>query len=112
MKNRTDDKNSSLYEDICVHIFSASATLVGVCLTVIGIIRILISGKGTHTVADDLLVVDALIFLASCLLSYWALRARSMQRMYKVERIADFTFIIGLLLMVATCGFIAYTLVD
>jgi len=59
-------------ENMCVHIFSASSTLVGVCLTVIGIIRLIINQKGLNTLADDFLVVDALVFLGACLLSYWA----------------------------------------
>ena len=29
-----------LEEDVCIHIFTVSATLVGVCLTVIGIFQI------------------------------------------------------------------------
>jgi len=35
-----------LDEDICVHIFSVSATLIGVCLTVIGIIRVVLRCAG------------------------------------------------------------------
>lgn len=101
-----------LYENICVHIFSASATLVGVCLTVIGIIHILIHERGIDTLADDILVLDAIMFLSSCLLSYWALRSKTEQRLYKIERAADIIFIAGLLIMVIACGFITYALVD
>jgi len=93
-----------------VHIFTASAALVGVCLTVIGLIRVVIATSNVDTIADDLLAVDALLFLASCLLSYWALRTRSVRRMYRVERVADAIFIVGLLLMTTVCGVIAYAL--
>jgi hypothetical protein len=43
-------------------------------LTVIGLIRVVITLGRADTLADDLLAGDALLFLISCLLSYWALR--------------------------------------
>ncbi len=97
-----------LDEDTCLNIFTASAALMGVCLTVIGIIRIIITRDEINTIADDLLVVDTLVFLASCLLAYWALRARSAGRMRRVERAADVLFVLGLILMALVCGIITY----
>ncbi|WP_136513611.1 hypothetical protein [Geomonas edaphica] len=97
-----------LEEDISVHIFTASAAMVGVCLTVIGLVRVFITIKRVDTLADDILAVASLIFLTSCLLSYWALRTRKRQRMYRIERVADAVFIFGLLLMVVVCGIITF----
>ena len=99
-----------LEADISIHIFSASAALVGVCLTVIGLIRVVVATLNVDTFADNLLAIDALLFLGSCLLAYWALRTRSTGRMYGVERAADALFIAGLLLMTAVCSIIAYEL--
>lgn len=108
MQHARDKK--TLEEDISIHIFTASAALVGVCLTVIGLIRVVVATINVDTIADNLLAVDALLFLASCLLAYWALRTRSIRRMYRVERIADAIFIAGLLLMTGVCSIIAYEL--
>jgi hypothetical protein len=105
------DSRDHLEEDISIHIFTVSASLVGVCLTVIGIVRIVIGVKNINTIADDLLAVDAFIFLCSCLLSYWALRTRSKKRMHQVEHLADALFILGLVLMVTVCGLIVYVLI-
>jgi hypothetical protein len=102
------DSDSHLEEDISIHIFTASAAMVGVCLTVIGLLRVVITIRQINTLADDILAIDALVFLVSCLLSYWALRTRISRRMHRVERIADSVFILGLLLMVVVCGFIVY----
>ncbi len=99
-----------LAADICVHIFSVSAALVGVCLTVIGLLRVIIYTSKVETFVDDILAADAVIFLLSCLLSYWALRTRSRYRMHRVERVADTVFLVGLFLMVLTCGFVAYAI--
>jgi hypothetical protein len=99
-----------LEEDISIHIFTVSSAMVGVCLTVIGLIRVVITFGKADTVADDLLAADAFLFLLSCLLSYSALRTRSKRRMHLMERIADGIFILAMILMVVICGFITYAI--
>ena len=84
--------------------------MVGVCLTVIGLIRVVITFGKIDTLADDLLAGDALLFLVACLLSYWALRTRSIRRMHRVERIADGIFIFAMILMTGVCGLITYAI--
>jgi len=61
--------------DLAGRIFSTSAQLVGVCLTVIGLFRVVSDLKNINSVADNLMAIDALIFLGSCLLAYLALRS-------------------------------------
>ena len=99
-----------LEEDISIHIFTVSSAMVGVCLTVIGLIRVVITFGKADTVADDLLAADAFLFLLSCLLSYSALRTRSKRRMHRMERIADSIFILAMILMVVICGFITFAI--
>src|SRR3989449_8119667 len=106
---RRRDPNSHLEQDICIHIFTVSSAMVGVCLTVIGLIRVVITLGRADTLADDLLAGDALLFLISCLLSYWALRSRSLRRMHRLEKIADGIFILAMVGMVVVCTFITYT---
>src|SRR5437899_12352052 len=77
--------NTKLEEDICIHIFTVSWAMVGVCLTVIGLIRVVITLGKADTLADDLLASDALLFLTSCLLSYAALRAHSYRRIHRIH---------------------------
>jgi len=48
-----------LEEDVSIHIFTVSSAMVGVCLTVIGLIRVVITFGKADTTADDLLAVDA-----------------------------------------------------
>jgi hypothetical protein len=67
--------------------------------------------KEIDTLSDDLLSIDALFFLCSCLCAYWALRMRSIRLMHFVERMADGTFIMGLILMVTVCGIITCTII-
>ena len=104
------DRNSHLEQDICIHIFTVSSAMVGVCLTVIGLIRVVITLGSADTLADDLLAADALLFLISCLLSYWALRSRGLRRMHRLEKIADAIFIIAMIGMVVVCALVTYTI--
>jgi hypothetical protein len=113
MKGETHSQrgtNSHLEHDICIHIFTVSSAMVGVCVTVIGLIRVVITFGTADTLADDFLAADALLFLISCLLSYWALRSRGLRRMHRLERIADAIFIIAMIGMVVICALITYTI--
>ena len=108
MSQANSDKH--LEEDICIHIFTVSSAMVGVCLTVIGLIRVVITLGKVDTIADDLLAGDALLFLVAGLLSYSALRTRSIRRMHRVERLADGVFISAMILMTGICGLITYSI--
>jgi hypothetical protein len=108
--NGQRDPNTHLEHDICIHIFTVSSAMVGVCLTVIGLIRVVITLGRVDTLADDLLAGDALLFLISCLLSYWALRSRGLRRMHRLEKIADVIFIVAMIGMVIICAVITYSI--
>src|SRR5437764_13173369 len=113
MKGETEsqrDPNSHLERDICIHIFTVSSAMVGVCLTVIGLVRVVITLGTADTLADDFLAGDALLFLVSCLLSYWALRSRGLRRIHRLQRIADVIFIMAMIGMVVICALITYTI--
>ena len=90
------------------HIFNVSAAMVGVCMTVIGILRVVITIDKVNTLADDFLAFDSLLFITSCLLSYWALRSKGYAHMHRIERVADTIFILGLLGMGVINIFIVY----
>ena len=109
MENNGKQKRE-LEEDICIHIFTVSSAMVGVCLTVIGLVRVVITLGKADTVADDLLAADALLFLISCFVSYAALRSRRAPRMRQLERVADSVFILAMIVMVAICAFLTYAI--
>ena len=103
-----EENDTPLEHDIAIHIFSASAAMVGVGLTVISIVQTFTRSKLVQTLVDDVLAVNALVFLSACLLSYWALRTRSLKRMHKVESAADIVFLIGLGGTVCACGMLVW----
>ncbi len=85
--------------------------MVGVCLTVIGLFRVITELKNVDTIGDNLLAVDALAFLTSFILSYIALRRHESKRNYRLEKIADAIFLTALCMMAVICGLIAYAFV-
>ena len=86
-------KNSNLSN----HILLVSATMVGVCMTMLSIIQLAPKGIISRWV-DDSLSLDSILFLISTLLSYWALRHE--QSSEKYESGADLVFLAGMILLV------------
>ena len=83
-------RNSSL----SAHILPVSATMVGICMTAISLMRLVPNTEWL----DDIVAFDSLLFMSSALLSYASIRLiRDTERM---ERYADTFFVMGMLLMV------------
>ena len=107
---QVEPSREAINVDITIHVFTVSATLVGVCLTVIGIF--IMSRRLSHvrSMGELLLAFDALIFLTSCILSYSALKIRRNGRWHRLERLGEEVFFAALVFMVFICGFIIYEL--
>ena len=107
------EHNSAIrrHDDLCAHIFGTSATLVGVCLTVVGVIRIVGPLIRFRSIADELLAIDSLAFVTTCIFAYQALRTDDAVRRNRLERVADSVFMASLGLMTIICSLIAYELI-
>jgi len=99
-----------LDEETCRLICPISSAMVGVCLTGIGILRVVMAVGRTNTVADDLLSLDAILFLIATLTSYFALRVGTTRRLHLMERVADIAFIAAMSLMTAVCVVMTYAM--
>ncbi|GJG89535.1 hypothetical protein tb265_47160 [Gemmatimonadetes bacterium T265] len=96
---------------LSVHIFSVSSGLVGVYLTVIGLFRIIVRSQHVDSIADNLLAVNALLFLAACALAYLALRTRTDARADRLECAADVAFLSALAMMAVIGVLVAYEVI-
>ena len=85
------------------HILPSSATMVGVCITAVSIVK-LIRLSGIGSLVNHLLAFNSLIFLTSAVLSYAAMRSA---RHLRYERWADIAFISGLAVLSACTIIIA-----
>ena len=88
-------------ENLARHILPTSATMVGVCMTVISIVKLLHIGPAGMWI-DKLLAIDSFTFLASAGFSYFSMRNEALERF---EKHADLAFMIGLMGM-AICAFL------
>lgn len=83
---------------ISAHVLPTSATMVGVCMTVIGIVKV-VEGGQRETHIDEALAINSLFFLLSAIFSY--LSIRTPKNTARLESLADIMFMIGLGLMSA-----------
>ncbi len=93
--------------ELAGHILPTSATMVGVCMTVVSIIQLLHLGHFA-TLVDRFLAIDSLLFLLSAVLSYLSLRRRPAETL---EAHADLAFMTGLTIMAACSVLLAFSLI-
>ncbi len=65
--------------DLTMQVFAISAAMVGVCLTAIGILRLITSQSRAETIGDELLAADAVLFMACCFLSFWSFKTKNVR---------------------------------
>ena len=91
MKNHNSQSN-----DLSHHILPNSATMVGVCIMVISIVKSMGPGLANYLI-DKALAVDSLLFMISALLSFSSIRL--VQSTDRLERWAEMIFLLGLVSM-------------
>lgn len=92
---------------LSAHILPASATMIGVCMTVLSIGH-LAPGGGLRMAVDKLLAVDAIIFLISAALSFLSMRSRRMGAIHEAR--AENIFIAGLALLALVAVVLAFSI--
>ncbi len=92
---------------LSTHILPTSATMVGVCMTVLSIGHLGPGGEA-RLVIDKMLAVDALVFLSSALLSFISMRSGDAQSRYEAH--AELVFITGLGLLAIGAVVLAFAI--
>lgn len=82
--------------DLSHHILPNSATMVGVCIMVISIVKGLDPGL-TNYLIDKALAIDSLLFMISALISFSSIRLE--RSAASMERWAEIIFLLGLVSM-------------
>lgn len=90
------------------HILPAAGTMIGVCTTLVGLVKIAEAQTGpTHV--DEAVSLTAILFLASAVASYLSMRLDDDRPLaLRLERVADVCFIIGLFSLSTITIFFAY----
>ena len=98
-------------QNLSQHILPNSSMMIGVCMTVISISKVIGLHSGQHRIAE-VFAFDALIFLISAALSYVSMRYESDTSLsVRAERFADVAFMFGLALMTLAGFLLTYELV-
>ena len=100
----------ALDEKIASYIFYTSAGLAGTCLTVISIFKISTKLQNIASMGEELLSVDAGIFLISCILSFLTLKSKKKSQRQWLGKITDVIFLVALCIIAIVCGLITYEL--
>ena len=90
-------KNQNSYSNnLSHHILPNSATMVGVCIMVISIVKSMGPGLANYLI-DKALAIDSILFMISALLSFSSIRLK--QSTDRLERWAEMIFLLGLVSM-------------
>ena len=92
---------------LSAHILPTSATMIGVCMTVLSIGHLAPGGEWRFVI-DKLLAADALLFLTSALLSFMSMRSRRSDG--RLEARAEVVFIMGLALLAFGAVILAFAI--
>lgn len=95
---------------LTMQVFAVSAAMVGVCLTAIGILQVVAAQKQAQSLGDDLLALDALLFVTCCALAFWSFKTERPALRRRLRWVVDVLFLVGLFAMAGICAVIAYSI--
>lgn len=110
MDQNGKESDTSKERDIATHIFTTSSVMLGLCLTIISIMRGQRTSATIETIVDDIIALDSLVFLLACFLSYAALRVRHLRRIHRLESMADAVFLVGMTGLALACVIFVWTI--
>jgi hypothetical protein len=105
-----DPDQQTLQLEITEHIFGNAPTMLALCLTMVGLIKIYAALHRITTLTDDFLMLCLGTFLLATIFSYLALRSPRGKRRMVLVRLADATFLSGLSLTAIVASFVVFTL--
>ncbi len=110
MEEKLKETRKEIDHETIAHIFLISSGMVGVCLTAIGLMKILTTQLQISTLADDLLGFTAVLNMICCLAAFWSFRTRHKRRRGHLELFIELTFLLGLVMTAIACLMIVYTI--
>jgi hypothetical protein len=99
----SNGSKKELENTVYTHILTHASGHIGMCLTLLGLVRVVEGVKNVHTLADEFLAISAVGFLVSSLLTYSALKKEEGTGKQKLGRAGDFIFTGSLGLLGVIC---------
>jgi len=73
-------------------------------------LRLITAQTQVQTLGDDLLAIDAMLFVVCAFLAFWSFKTRLPQLRRRLRLVVDALFLAGLSAMGAICAVIAYAI--
>src|ERR1044071_5776181 len=78
--------------DVLLRLLSVTASLAGLCIAALGFLEAAGPSQLDHSYADELIALDAFLFVSCVYLILWALRTHRLARAAQLARIVDVVF--------------------
>ncbi|MES2206693.1 MAG: hypothetical protein V4525_07850 [Pseudomonadota bacterium] len=98
------------HRDELIQLLSISATLAGLNITSVTVFHTFGKTSKTITIADDILAIDALLFLLCTYTIFFALRTKNKSLAIIAEKVSDVIFFLALTGMVFAGFIMVYTI--
>jgi hypothetical protein len=109
MSNRLEIRTRD--RSLATHILPVSGTMIGVCATLIGLVKLAEAKHGSSRV-DEYAAIAAVTFLASALTSYLSIRFADRAKLSaRIEQAADMIFLCGLIGITIVATLFAYEVI-
>ncbi len=97
------------HERILERLLTAATSMTGICVGLLGAVNAFARSQNTETVADDVLALNALMFLVCCYLVVWGLRTGSRRLTARLLRAVETLFLASMTLLVMIGFFVVYS---
>src|SRR5262245_3161672 len=94
--------------DVLLRLLSVTASLAGLCIAALGFLEAGDRPALAKPYADELIAVDALLFVSCVYLILWALRTKSPQRADSLTRLIDVLFLFALTSLLLASAYIIF----
>jgi hypothetical protein len=82
--------------DVLLRLLSVTASLAGLCIAALGFLEATERRELATSYADEVIAVDALLFVSCVYLILWALRTQSLRRADMLSRVINVVFLLAL----------------
>jgi hypothetical protein len=97
--------------EVLLRLLSVTASLAGLCVAALGFLEAADRPALERSYADELIAVDAFLFVGCVYLIMWALRTRIAKRALALSRIIDVVFLVALTTLIADSAYIVFNLI-
>jgi hypothetical protein len=94
--------------DVLLRLLSVAASLAGLCIAALGFLEATDNAALEGSYADEIMALDAILFVSCVYLILWALRTNSVARAHALSRVVDTVFLFALTTLLVAAMYIIF----